>query len=619
MELDQLKDFNEVVEYYREILVWLSSCNPKSSNGAEASFIEQFLNNFRILKFSNITAWRIIFNNISLFVSKIHETIDEEDEELLLDTSFSDVDFLNEIDCKEGELSLREKRKQLRNCLAHADSYFIIEKLRGEDLSDSNGTTILARGDVYIQVENDKIKGKIKTKDFYEIALTYMREYKRKKYDTNILVPFFSGEGIRSVKDCMNAFHSIMITRTKDNQGMTFEKFKYWFFRRYRFSEEDRRNIEKNLESLKEDFTSFKFEEIEKTPEDIDFLRKYISYIGLRKLSDPNVCNAFYEVMFEYGEQMPMMNMLLGMTETLKSLYELYAVSFFSIYDEEYEMKKTDKIYSELSKYIFQAPMLYADNLIGMTYYMLNYTREINEQNERRFFNYYNFGNLEEISAKLVDDNGNEEVPIQINPIPKLQKELKNVKTDLSNLRRRMQFKRRKLRKMENPEDRTPNKEETITFLKEELSNDEKNVEEYVLRRDRLECDIEECSKNDYKDSSDFFRHIRNSIAHGNYIITYGDLNNLEEITYCFKDIDERTLKTYTVELTARQLLMILDAVQLKVNECDRGYLDGKDIERKIMEVALRQCSVGMDEVNYEQLTEEEPMQEKGDEEIDEP
>ena len=172
---------------------------------------------------------------------------------------------------------------------------------------------------------------------------------------------------------------------------------------------------------------------------------------------------------------------------------------------------------------------------------------------------------------------------------------------------------------MENPEDRTPNKEETITFLKEELSNDEKNVEEYVLRRDRLECDIEECSKNDYKDSSDFFRHIRNSIAHGNYIITYGDLNNLEEITYCFKDIDERTLKTYTVELTARQLLMILDAVQLKVIEGDRGYLDGKDIERKIMEVALRQCSVGMDEVNYEQLTEEEPLQEKGDEEIDEP
>lgn len=109
--------------------------------------------------------------------------------------------------------------------------------------------------------------------------------------------------------------------------------------------------------------------------------------------------------------------------------------------------------------------------------------KEINEQNERRFFNYYNIGNLEEISAKLVDNNGNEEeVPIQINPVPKLQKELENVKTDLSNLRKRMKSKRRKLRKMENPEDRTPNKEETIRSLQEELSNNEKNAEEYVSR-----------------------------------------------------------------------------------------------------------------------------------------
>ena len=80
MELDQIKDFNEVIAYYKEILVWLSSCNPKSSIGAVASFREKFLNDFRIFKFSNITAWRVIFNNISLFVSQIHEKIDEEEE-----------------------------------------------------------------------------------------------------------------------------------------------------------------------------------------------------------------------------------------------------------------------------------------------------------------------------------------------------------------------------------------------------------------------------------------------------------------------------------------------------------------------------------------------------------
>ena len=510
MELDQLKDFNEVVAYYKIMLEVTKEEIPTNINQLVFRFYDFF---------NRETEFRVICNNISLFISQVHERTSDIEEDRILETTFSNMDVLNRIESKKERMPLKERKRQIRNCLAHADYKVILDNIKYEERLSRYEPKFkygIVRFEPYLEMENEYIRGKISYENILTLLRGYLDVHERLKHDNQVEL-LSSNEGI-------------------DNNF------------------------------------------IEITP--IELLMNFYGIIG------------YYESRIDDSEYI------------------------FSDDDKEV-LREIDE---ELIMYKYLNPILYANNLLGMAYYMLNYTREINEQNERSFFNYYDIGNLEGISAKLVDDNGNEEEsPIQINPTPKLQKELENVKTDLSNLRRRMQFKRRKLRKLENPEDRTPNKEETITSLKEELSNDEKKAEEYVSQRYRLECDIKECQENSYRDSSEFFRHLRNSLAHGNYTITYGDLNNLEEITYCFRDMDERTLKTYTVELTARQLSMILDAVQLKVNECDKGYLDSKANERKIMEVALRQCEVGMDEVNDEQLMEEEPMQEKGDEEIDEP
>ena len=102
-----------------------------------------------------------------------------------------------------------------------------------------------------------------------------------------------------------------------------------------------------------------------------------------------------------------------------------------------------------------------------------------------------------------------------------------------------------------------------------------------------------------------FFRHIRNSLAHGNYTITYEDLNNLSTIKYVFNDEDERTGGTYSVELTAKQLENILAAIQLKINKCDKGYLDGKKVERELIEYALKGMKVGQTDVNQVDIIDE--------------
>lgn len=621
MELDQLKDFNEVMEYYREILTFFSKIDVKSNNVYQV-INNHFLKNNRIFSFSDLTSKRIILNNLSMFITQHHDRINIEDEEQLLETAFSDMDFLNSITCKESELSLFEKKKQVRNCLAHSDYHIVFEILNQSDIpANELGANRIVSGKIYVHIENEKIDGKISYDELFELAERYINEYRKITYGNNINLSIITKDSVNCIDDFINVLHTIKIIRKNDNTGMPFDEFAEAVISRFNIEGDRREGIRNVLKEITEGFNSFDFEKIEK-PGFKQFLKEYIEYIGFDNLYSRDIAIALSKVLTEYNEQLFTIGTLTLVPSFIDYLRLFQVLDSLNNHKEGYKELKNETLdlLSKTAKIIsYQAPMLYADNLIGMTYYMLNYTREINEQNERRYFNYYNIGNLEGISAKLVDDNGNEEeVPIQIDPVPKLQKELKNVKTDLSNLRRRMQFKRRKLRKMENPEDRTPNKEETIISLKEELSNDEKNAEEYVSRRDRLERDIEECQEKHYRDSSDFFRHIRNSLAHGNNPIIYRDLNNIEETTYCFKDIDERTLKTYTVELTARQLLMILDAVQLKVNECDRGYLDGKAIERKIMEVALRQCEVGMDEVNDEQLIAEKPIEERGDEEIDE-
>lgn len=615
MELDQLKDFNEVIEYYREILEITSELRPTVES------IENQLTNImkrrKFFSFDDLTMYRVLCNNIALFITQMHEKSKDMDDDALLEIAFANIESLNTIESKKVELSIKEKKEQIRNCLAHADYTFIVNNIELKKMSRFDEKEVeVTSCSICLKIENEYIKGTITIRDMKKFAREYFYAYRYFKYGNQYSELVLSNrDEIENFEDLINTFRRLIINIREDNEGMTFDEVVERVCRELQFNDEENISMKKYLEEIVYGGTSFEYSLEYIKPEEIEFLRRYIDYVGLERFMYNTTSQIAYEQL-----DVPILT-LDDMVRTLQDLKvmcrkRLFDSNYFLL-DDAHDVART--INYELAQSSFKAPMIYANNLLGMSYYILNYTREINEQNERRFFNYYNIGNLEEISARLVDNNGNEEeVPIQINPVSKLQKELENVNTDLTNLRRRMKIKRSKLRKMENPNDRTPNKEAAIISIKEELSNDKKKEAEYVSQKDRLQCDIEECQEKDYKDSSDFFRHLRNSLAHGNYTITYGDLSNLEEITYCFRDIDERTLKTYTVELTARQLLMILDAVQLKVNECDRGYLDGKAFEREILEVALRQCEVGMYEVNDEQLIEEEPMQEKGDEEIDE-
>ena len=108
-----------------------------------------------------------------------------------------------------------------------------------------------------------------------------------------------------------------------------------------------------------------------------------------------------------------------------------------------------------------------------------------------------------------------------------------------------------------------------------------------------------------YEDSTNFFRHLRNSMAHGNYIINYHNFNDKNTITYLFKDYDEKANATYCVEITANQLEKIIDGFQQKINECSKEHIEGERLEKKLLEEALRGQCVSQSDIDVQSKIEE--------------
>lgn len=81
-----------------------------------------------------------------------------------------------------------------------------------------------------------------------------------------------------------------------------------------------------------------------------------------------------------------------------------------------------------------------------------------------------------------------------------------------------------------------------------------------------------------YEDSSEIFRHLRNSIAHGRFRIDYNDFfkrNDFSRIKICFEDVDDKKIafktgspqKVFELTLTVKELISLFDELKEKVNQ----------------------------------------------------
>lgn len=619
MKVENLSDFNQVIKYYKELLRLAKDLRPNIS----ASEMNKWITGFDTDSVSEISYYRVLCNNISLFISQIHEKTRQMDDEQLLDASFDKIESIKNIQGKNGEISLFEKKKQLRNCLAHAEYKLVFEgfkKVRDEN-SKIRGIAVKS---LYIEIENDYIKGKIPFEDILEFAQKYKDAYSY--FQNNDEISFLINPDrlkIKTVDEYIEKTKKVRLIPKKDESGLPFEKFAYRLSKEIKIPKEGSTYFHSILTEWRnmlvqrkgeKTFKTFEYRE-ESVPEDRKtFMRKYISYVGTKNfMNDDTALEALNEFFAPNLKGIVSLDQLIGITETSHDILKTKKILQLALQGNSIEgfdiiMQAIQKTVDEVRKYRFQGPMIYANNLLGLAYYCFDYAREVNENHEKEFFDFYGIENLDEIKAKLVYNDGSvseKEVVETINPKQKAENILAEITTRLKKLREEKSKKENTVNSLKNPKNRNPKKDMILRSIEEWMSRypelEEKLVEEQKVAAETVENSEETV----HEDSTNFFRHLRNSMAHGNYTINYNNFNNKSTITYIFEDHDEKNNAMYCIEITAEQLEKIIDGFQKKINKCSKEYIEGEKLEKKILEEALRGQEVSQSDIDAQDKVEE--------------
>lgn len=220
-------------------------------------------------------------------------------------------------------------------------------------------------------------------------------------------------------------------------------------------------------------------------------------------------------------------------------------------YEGKNQISDIKQYYEEvLTQLSSRRPLLYAKEIISLANYTLNYATEINKYRRSRIFDYLGI-DLQGINVKFVKSN--EDIEQEVDLEQRLNK---------------------------------------------------------VSRRKRpeIENQIQKYGKN-AKDSYNFFRHLRISIAHNNYKISYNKYLNtkkLEDILFSFYNYSITSGKLeFEVEISAKQLLRLIKEIEDKVNDGIETTLDGKAFEGSCLKEALVYRGINTADISEKSIVEE--------------
>ncbi len=617
MKADKLNDFNEVIKYYEEILKFSKFLSP---NVDLRPLIFDFMNT-NVGRLSELQYYRVICNNVSLLISQLHERSLSISDNALEASTFDNVESINNLEGKEKDLSLIEKKKQLRNCLAHAEYSLSFEKPEKIDIPVEGGYAISV-GEINVDVENKYVKGKISFEDIMEFAQRYISAYGFMKGEQSIpIIINPNPKNIKTSEEYVENLRKIRIFPKQTRDGIPYDKFVYRFIKENKISELEEKAWRNYFAEIrrKTSCKSFDLREEEVSEDRKEFFKKYIDYVGLdtmKKSIFPGL--ALAEILAPNAENIVSVENLTGIPKTILELIRQKQILYIKTQNAAKSgnwninlspayMNQLQRIIDGLNKYQYQAPMIYANNLLGMAYYCFDYSREVNEHEGKMLFNFFDMKNLDGIKAKLINPDGSEaevEIEEEINPKQKAKNKLQDATSQLNNLRKKKKKQEELKKQLEHPKNKDPNREEKLKDVTAWL--DEYDENEAIMIQRKTEFEEEEKSSPDIvcKDSTEFFRHFRNSLAHGNYKVTYGDFKDLKSIKYNFSDHDESTNSIYRIELSAVQLEKLIKGFQEKINESDKGYLDGKKTEKSLLEKALKVLHIDKDDIESEQKKE---------------
>lgn len=545
MKIYNASDFNMVLSEYDSILEFAEECIRYPGRKTICSkYVEKEVQALKDKGFYyTVPIYRVLINNISMYFSKVDENTLESSEDVVQDTLFDRVDSLKDIKSTDPNMTFGEKKHQLRNCLSHGN---IETELEGRAEKEEG----YYLGELSILVDNGFVSGKIPSYDFSKIGKNVKKvdNFLRRGYDYHLIYGFIDFIP-NSIEELIDGMKKIVIQRRYDDSLLPFEQAKYKFLKanQYRNSKDWRFNpgVSNNamkaeiksrltnlIRGLRGDYTSFDYKEETISKEKKEFLARYTKYMtGDSVMEFFNNPSIMNEVMEDLNSA--------DTDSSLDSSYvsEATIIAFITTVIEI--QSRIAKTINEKKNVGYKEKEEMASAIEKFSYegpyiYTANLIGKAN----------YLIGFIQELSkGNHFDYNGF----TSLNGInATLIKHIYNVGN-------------------------TSNVPDNSLVLSEPAA---------VGQR---------------QNSSNFFRHFRNAIAHGNYKIEYGDYKDPDSYVLKFNDIKrdkndhERILREYRFELSPKQLIAILKEYQDRVNDNLRTNNIENQFGKKLLEDTIRE------------------------------
>lgn len=548
--IDPLKSFNNVIEYYHEVL----NLTGKLFIGLSPQTFTKDTNLLNQYNYYLASIQAIIFNK-SLKIQMLEELItNNEIYDTEIDKIFSTIDSFESIKTLQP-MSQKEKCKQIRNCLAH--SMFEIRINNEKDISDIENVD-----NISLYINNGKVSGIIPYKDFYILDHSYQELYGNISPNTKINIPDF--------------------------------RYKTSEFKKNNSS--DDKEIKKYINSLR-----VKGEPI--TPEKKLFLAKYIKHIGLsnfQQLSPLHKHVLLTDCLMYPSNKDEILAGELGIridpgTNFIDTIRHWNFLGDDSIAPNTF-FTKNFILQNNLKLFCHEKPLIYASCTLGLANYCMSYIREINQNSTKPIFEYKNI-DLSNIKHSI---NSNNSISI-VDPRKEILQEINLIECQKERISKDILRIKDTIKNLSNPLNRNPRKDEFLKNNNKDLQEKSEELKQLEQKLIKLNEEYENCTEEPYENSYHFFRHLRNSIAHGHYVIDFKKFFNtrkLEDISFTFYDNIHSKDDSFSVHMKVSELFEIVNNLQEKINLSIEENDIGSEIQKRYLEEALVKQNIGLSDIH---------------------
>lgn len=616
IHVERLESFNSQIRYYKNMLKYINNNqNPAIVRKNEDTDIQNSLRNTINILINNI-------NLLSLYIARFEEKSSNTEQINEMLSSLQSVENIELID------ENVDKKKQIRNCFAHADFKICIDESKCEKTKGINGIYFpyFEEEPFYLEIDNGKIKGKFAYTDFVEIAMKYyeISSAENKLYNLFLLPKDLRVKNNSNIDKVLSNFEKVeleMFNNPNLSESDTLELFyNFATFLRINFgipkveAEKINEHMLNRYKLLGDN--DYRTNKVQIQNDAKELLKKYINFIGIgvwdNKFNNQNRVGIVSDILIlDGGNYCNTMNAIVY-SNLLGGIYDDYSNEFY-------------KLFMYL---MFETPFLYHDMLLSYTNYCLGYAREVNQNNNNNELFKFKDINLDGINPVFSNPEEKKEKVVEIfdeDLLNKKQSEEEYLYSNLKLIATKM--------KLLNANNQNPNKSEIIDSINQKTENIDVNYVLSVISRKIVNEDsslnlsedeilitlnglmkeyqnpteeqndvfnrfneilLKYCKKSEksypisdlskklqninkelinkkivYKDSANFFRHMRNSLQHGNYSADYSkalDSKDFSKIVFTFIDKSKDKTINFKVSITAQRLCKLLEDFAKSVN-----------------------------------------------------